>query len=91
MTVTEEIVAKMMTTKFTNEELNQIAEAFKFARANLTTRMKWSLRTGDKVKFTNSRNGQIITGTVANIARKYVTVNTSTTSWRVPANMLEQA
>jgi exoribonuclease R len=75
---------------FTNEQLNSISMAIKFARNQLVKENRGSLVIGTKVKFTSSRNGQTYVGDVTKIARKYVTVRSPGYGlWRVPANMLE--
>ena len=45
---------------------------------------------GDKVKF-ETRSGETITGTVARINQKTVTVNTSTSQWKVSGSLLRRA
>jgi hypothetical protein len=72
----------------TNDELNTVIEAVKFARSRLGRQTKASLMTGDSVSFTSSKTGKTMTGFVTKIAIKYVTVKTLGGLWRVPANML---
>ncbi len=72
----------------TNDELNTVIEAVKFARSRLGRQTKASLMTGDNVSFTSNKTGMTMTGTVTKIAIKYVTVRTAQGLWRVPANML---
>jgi hypothetical protein len=74
---------------FTNEQLTSIIDAIKFARARLTQENKRSLRIGTSVKFTSTKRGMTMQGTVNKIAIKYVTVATPQGLWKVPANMLE--
>ena len=76
---------------FTNDELSSVIDAVKFARARLTQQTKFSLKVGDGVQFTSSKNGMTYTGTVQKIAIKFVTVKTNMGLWRVPANMLTKA
>ena len=76
---------------FTNDELSSVIDAVKFARARLTQQAKFSLKVGDGVQFTSSKNGMTYTGTVQKIAIKFVTVKTNMGLWRVPANMLTKA
>lgn len=73
---------------FTNDQLSSIGEAVKFARGQLGRAIKRSLRVGDNVNFTSTRNGRNYTGTVTKVAVKYVTVRTVDGLWKVPANML---
>ena len=79
---------------FTNEQLNAITLAVKFARNQLVKQNRGSLVVGTKVKFTSSRTGSSVFGTVEKVNRKFIIVrengfNTLGGSWRVPANMLE--
>jgi putative ribosome biogenesis GTPase RsgA len=73
---------------WTNDELNTIAEAVKYARARLQKQIKRSLMVGDNVNFDSAKQGRNVTGVVTKIAIKYVTVRTATGLWKVPANML---
>jgi hypothetical protein len=76
---------------FTNDQLTSIIDAVKFARARLAEKTKRSVTLGSAVKFTSSKSGITMQGTVDKIAIKYVTVRTTQGLWRVPANMLETA
>jgi hypothetical protein len=86
-TITREIVAGT----FTNDELNKIADAIRFARGQLTQQNRRSLVVGTKVKFTNTRTGQVMSGTIEKMALKFATVTTLGGRWKVPASMLEAA
>ena len=79
---------------FTNDQLDSIIMAVKFARNTIIKRNKSSLRVGDSVKWTSRRTGATVFGTVEKVNRKFIIVrenrfNTLGGSWRVPANMLE--
>ena len=74
---------------FTNDDLNSIADALRYARAQLAKQTRRSLMLGDTVKFTSSRNGVTYTGTVNKIKQKFVLVRTNAGLFNVPANMLE--
>ena len=76
---------------FTNDQLSSIIDAVKFARARLAEKTKRSVKLGSAVKFTSTKTGMTLQGTVDKIAIKYVTVRTNQGLWRVPANMLETA
>jgi len=84
-----QINAAILQGGFTNEQLTSIIDAVKFARAKLTQENKRSLRIGTAVKFTSTKRGMTMQGTVNKIAIKYVTVATPQGLWKVPANMLE--
>jgi len=92
-----EINRSIIAGSFTNDELTSIGDAIKFARAQLANKNKFTLVKGSKVKFTNSRSGGIVVGTVEKVNRKYIIVreqNPSSmfgTNWRVPASMLSAA
>ena len=76
---------------FTNEELDSVISAVKFARAQLAKQAKVSFVRGSKVKFTSSRTGQVVSGEVTDVKRKFIHVRTTQGVWRVPANMLSAA
>ena len=83
-TITREIIAGTLT----NDELNKIGDAIRFARSQITQTNRRSLVVGTNVKFTNSRTGQTMTGRVEKMALKFATVSTPTGRWKVPASML---
>ena len=85
----KEITNAIMFNGVTNEQLNIIAEAVRYAKDQLSKQNKRSLRVGDTVKFTSNRNGMTYKGNITKIAIKYVTVKTGNLLYKVPANMLE--
>lgn len=92
----KEINSAIMFGDFTNDELTSIGDAIRYRRSRLTQEKKRDLSVGINVKFTNSRTGRVVTGTVSKINRKFVIVREApsagglfATQWRVPANMLE--
>lgn len=85
----DEIKSAIMFGGLTNEQLESVVAAVKYARSQLTQQTRRSLRVGDTVRFTSSRLGSTYTGSVEKIAIKYVNVRTSQGVYRVPANMLE--
>jgi hypothetical protein len=92
-----EINRSIIAGSFTNDELTSIGDAIKFARAQLANKNKFTLVKGSKVKFTNSRSGGIVIGTVEKVNRKFIIVREQNPSsmfgtiWRVPASMLSAA
>ena len=90
----KQINTAIMQGDFTNEELNSIGDAIRFARAQLVVRNKSVLSVGSNVKFTSSTRGTI-SGVVKKINRKFIIVDSSnpgsftSSIWRVPASMLE--
>jgi hypothetical protein len=86
----KQINTAIMQGDLTNEELNSINDAIRFARAQLVVRNKSVLTIGSNVKFTSSTRGTI-SGVVKKINRKFIIVDQpgQFRSWRVPASMLE--
>jgi hypothetical protein len=87
----KQINTAIMQGDLTNEELNSIGDAIRFARAQLGQQNKYTLRVGTKVKFTSSRTGMEVSGDVQKINRKFIIVKSGMTNWRVPASMLSAA
>jgi len=89
----QQINQAIMFGNFTNDELNSIGDAIKFARSQIVNQNKREMRVGTLVKFTSSRSGMVITGTVKKVNRKFILVTETNkpSTWRVPANMLEVA
>jgi len=88
MNITQ-INAAILQGNLTNDQLSSVIDAVKFARARLGDRAKAGLRAGAKVKFTSSRTGLTLIGTVRKVAIKNVIVDTPQGGYKVPANMLE--
>lgn len=72
------------------EDLREAQSALAVRFRELQSRAAHSFSKGDKVKFT-TRSGEIITGTVAKINQKTVTVNTSNSTWKVSGSLLKKA
>ena len=76
--------------RLTNEELNQVSEQIRMARAFLTARSIRNFVVGDRVEWVGRKGRQV--GTIKKVNRKRVEVMTDTfQSWTVPANMLKAA
>ena len=84
----QQINSAIMFGTWSDTELSSMIDAVKFARSNLIKQNKRALTLGSQVRFTSNRNGVTYTGAVEKIAQKFVTVNTGSQRWRVPANML---
>lgn len=91
MNTIQEINQSIMFGNLTNTELDSVISAIKYRRSELMKENKRSMTLGDTVKFYSSKRGMELKGNVTKIAKKYVTVDTQTGLWRVPANMLEVA
>jgi hypothetical protein len=88
MSKLQEIRSAIRTGSFTNDELNILGDAIKYARAELGRDIKHTISVGAAVKFTSSRDGSVYTGKVRKINIKYVIVDTPRGGFRVPASML---
>jgi len=89
MNTVRQIKTAIISSNLSNDDLNELVMAIRFARSQLVKEVKRSLRVGDTVKFTG-RNG-VTQGTLEKVAIKFATVKVGFTNWRVPVNMLEAA
>jgi hypothetical protein len=87
----KEINSAIMFGNLSNDDLNSVIDAVKYARTQLTKQNKRAFQLGDTVKFTSNRNGLTYVGTVRKVKIKFVLVNTAGGLFNVPANMLEAA
>lgn len=85
----KQINSAIMFGTWTNTELSSMIDAIKWNRNQLGKQVKGSLAVGNKVSFHSAKRGMTVQGTVKKVAIKYVTVDTGTGLWKVPANMLE--
>lgn len=84
-----DIRSALVSGRFTNQELDTVAQALKYARSQLTQRQVRSCVRGDAVKFTSPKSGVTFRGTVEKVKIKYVLVTTPQGRYNVPANLLE--
>ena len=91
MATIQEVNTSIIHGTFTNDQLDSIIAAVKFARGQIAQKNKFTLVKGTAVKFTSTRTGQLVTGTVEKVNRKFIIVKTPQGGWRVPANMLSAA
>ena len=84
-----EINHAIMFGSFTDDQLNSIWMAVKYAKSRMGKTNLNSFKVGDQVKFNDK--GRTVTGSLFSKGRKYVKVLEGRTTWRVPANMLEVA
>jgi uncharacterized protein YwbE len=88
MLTIREVNSAIMLQTWTDTELRSMIDAVKWNRKQLAKQVKSSIRVGDNVEFTSNKTGRLTRGFVTKIAIKYVTVDTGTGLWMVPANML---
>jgi acyl-homoserine lactone acylase PvdQ len=87
----QQVNSAIMFGNFTNEQLNSIAQAIKYRRAQMTKEKVRSFWNGDNVKFVHPKTGRVHIGVVTKVKIKNVSVRENNTTWNVPANMLEAA
>ena len=86
-----QIVVELMSGTLTNDDIEQVAQALKYARAQVGREVKRQLAPGASVKFYHPKQTFYIAGTVNRIKQKYVLVDTPRGRYNVPANLLEVA
>lgn len=91
MATIQEVNTSIIHGTFTNDQLDSIIAAVKFARSQIANKNKYTFVKGTKVKFTSTRTGQTVIGEVTDVKRKFIHVRAGMTNWRVPANMLSAA
>ncbi len=87
----QDVNSAIMFGSFSNEQLESIAAAVKYRRAQLNRETKRALMLGDVVRFTHPRTGRTHQGNVVKINIKNIKVRDGITTWNVPANMLSVA
>ena len=83
-----QINSAIMHGNFTNDQLDSILSAIKFAREQIRRDVRRELRIGCTVSFVSNRNGQKYSGQVDSIKIKNAIVVTPLGRYRVPCNML---
>ena len=90
MATIQQVNEAIMFGNFTNEQLNSVVAALKYARAQMTKQKARSFVAGDSVRF-HSR-GNIFFGTIERVKLKNAFVRVGNASrYNVPLNMLEAA
>lgn len=86
---TKEIVSTLMSGTLNNDDIEQIAQALRYARTQVGKSIKRQLSHGVSVKFYHPKENFYVAGTVNRIKQKYVLVDTPQGRYNVPANLLE--
>ena len=87
----DQIVTELMRGTLTNDDIERVAQALKYARSQVGKTIKRQLTPGASVKFYHPKQNFYIAGTVNRIKQKYVLVDTPRGRYNVPANLLEPA
>ena len=86
----QQVNEAIMFGNFTNEQLNSVVAALKYARAQRAKQQARTLKAGDAVRF--SSRGNTYFGTIERVKRKNAFVKVGNFSrYNVPLNMLEAA
>ena len=90
MKTASQINTAILAGSFSAEEIRSISQAIsiKFKEMQRVATVRFAK--GDKVTF-QTRGGETITGTVARINQKTVTVNTPNSQWKVSGSLLKRA
>ena len=90
MKTASQINAAILSGSFSPEEIRSMSQAvsIKFKEMQRVATVRFAK--GDKVSF-DTRSGEVITGTVARINQKTVTVNTPNSQWKVSGSLLRRA
>ena len=83
----EDVLNAVRFGSYTNDQLNAVMEAVKYARNQLSRKNIWTFQEGDQVSYIN-RKGVRVSGVIKHIAVKKCHVQVGTVVWTVPANML---
>jgi len=86
-----QIVTELMSGTLNNEDIEKVAQALKYARAQVGKTVKRQLTPGVSVRFYHPKQNFYIAGTVNRIKQKYILVDTPQGRYNVPANLLEVA
>ena len=71
------------------DAVDRVIIAVKMRRDQLHFANTKTFKTGDRVKFTSSRTGVVMAGTVSRVKIKYVVVNCDNgQTWNIPGGML---
>jgi hypothetical protein len=85
-----QINQEIMFGNLTNDQLNSIIAALKFARNQMSKTKRWAFDPGQKVKFVSK--GVLYIGVVQKVLTKNVSVKVQNgITYRVPAALLEAA
>ena len=87
----DQIVTELMSGSLNNDDIERVAQALKYARAQVGREVKRQLAPGASVRFYHPKQNFYIAGTVNRIKQKYVLVDTPRGRYNVPANLLEMA
>jgi hypothetical protein len=86
-----QLAADFILRNATNEDLNNLVEAIKMRRSQITRRTVRCMTIGDTVQFTDRGTRRLYKGTVDAVKIKNIIVNCGGFKYSVPASMLSFA
>ena len=86
-----ELNSAIMHGNWTNEQLESMVMALKYARNQRARKAASTFWPGDAVKFYDRKRGVTYTGKVEKVKLKFALVTTATTRFNVPLSLLEAA
>lgn len=84
-------IEKAFSKMSSSEDFAYVARMFKAQQKFHAACKKAEFRVGQEVQFTNSRTGEIVSGTLVKKNPTYQHVKTESGTWKVPASMLSAA
>jgi phage-related protein len=71
------------------DEINKLVRALIIRKNQLHFQNAKNFKTGDRVEFTSSKTGRVLTGSVSKVKIKYILVETDNGQrWNIPGGML---
>jgi hypothetical protein len=72
-----------------NDDINKLVRAVQVRRDHLHFQKTKNFNIGDRVEFTSSKTGRVLTGSVSKVKIKYILVETDNGQrWNIPGGML---
>lgn len=87
----KDLRSAVVTTSLTADEIRELWDLLKVKHESLVKMAAMSFKKGQKVKFKNSRTGEIVVGVVAKITAKSVHIDAPNCKWRVSPNLVSAA
>ena len=84
-------IEKVFSKMSSSEDFALVARMFKSQQKFNQEKAKASFFVGQEVQFTNSKTGEVVSGTLVKKNPTYQHVKTESGTWKVPASMLSAA
>ena len=90
MKTASQINAAILAGSFSAEEIRSISQAVSVKFKEMQRVATYRYAKGDKVTF-QTRSGETISGVIARVNQKTVTINTPTSQWKVSSTLIRKA